>query len=247
MSKSTVYFISGANRGLGFGLVTQLVKRTDAIVFAGVRNPDSADKLQALASAYPGKVHIVKLLAADRANNVAAADEIRKVAGHLDVVIANAGIADCYDPGLTVPAAEMTRHFEVNVNGPLVLFQATYDILKAGKDPKFVAISTAAGSITAGSQYPGGLYTYGTSKAALSWVLRKLHYDFEDVAIFPISPGAIDTAMGALAIEKEPWLKAIQMNSAEESARLVLKQIDEATREKSSGKFLDISGETHPW
>ena len=67
------------------------------------------------------------------------------------------------------------------MNGPLVLFQATNELLKASKNPKFVGISSPAGSITAGSQFPGGLYTYGSSKAALSWVLRKLHHDFENI------------------------------------------------------------------
>ena len=54
--------------------------------------------------------------------------------------------------------------------------------------------------------------------------------------------------MGALAIEKEPWLKAIPMSSAEEASRGVLKQIDEATREKGSGQFLNFDGQTvFPW
>ncbi|KAI4522624.1 NAD(P)-binding protein [Schizophyllum commune Loenen D] len=248
MSTPTVYLVSGANRGLGLGLVKVLLERPDAIVFAGARNPDSAKELKDLAAANPSKLHIVKLVSSDKANNDSAAEEIRKVADHIDVVIANAAIGDCYEGGLTVPAEEMARHFDINVNGPLVLFQATYELLKASKNPKFVGISTPAGSITAGSQFPGGLYTYGSSKAALSWVLRKLHHDFENIVTFPISPGAVDTDMGALAVEKEPWLKAIPMSSAEEASRGVLKQIDEATREKGSGQFLNFDGQTvFPW
>ncbi|TRM64015.1 hypothetical protein BD626DRAFT_557306 [Schizophyllum amplum] len=234
MSSSTVYLISGANRGLGLGLVTALVKRPDTVVFAGARSPEKATELKALAAANPGKLHIVKL--------------ITKVAGHLDVVIANAGIADCYAGALTLPKEELTRHFEINVNGPLVLFQATHDLLQASKAPKFVAISTPVGSITAGSQFPGGLYTYGTTKAALHWVVRKLHKDFEDFVIFPISPGAVDTDMAATAVKNEPWMASMPTNSVEASAAGVLKQVDAATRETASGQFLDFSGETvWPW
>ena len=74
------------------------------------------------------------------------------------------------------------------MNGPLVLFQATNELLKASKNPKFVGISSPAGSITAGSQFPGGLYTYGSSKAALSWVLRKLHHDFPELSEYRAFP-----------------------------------------------------------
>ncbi|TRM64005.1 hypothetical protein BD626DRAFT_568608 [Schizophyllum amplum] len=248
MSSSTVYLVSGANRGLGLGLVTALVKRPDTIVFAGARSPEKATELKALADANSGKLHIVKLVSADKASNDAAAAEITKVAGHLDVVIANAAVADCYAGALTLPKEELTRHFEINVNGPLVLFQATHDLLKASKAPKFVAISSPVGSITAGSQFPGGLYTYGTTKAALHWVVRKLHKDFEDFVIFPISPGAVDTEMAATAVKNEPWMGSMPTNSVEVSAAGVLKQIDAATREKASGQFLDFSGETvWPW
>jgi NADP-dependent 3-hydroxy acid dehydrogenase YdfG len=61
------------------------------VVFAGARQPDAASDLHALAKEYPGKLHIVKLTSADEADNRAAIDEIKKIAGRLDVVVANAG------------------------------------------------------------------------------------------------------------------------------------------------------------
>ena len=98
----------------GLGLVKVLLERPDAIVFAGARDPDSAKELKDLAAANPNKLHIVKLVSSDKANNVAAAEAIRKVADHIDVVIANAAVGDCFEGGLTVPAEEMTRHFDVS-------------------------------------------------------------------------------------------------------------------------------------
>lgn len=109
----TVYLVSGANRGigksfysptgqrtqadertcgpLGLGFVTALAQREDAIVFAGVRNPDAAEALRALAARHPGRVHVVRVTACDEAGNRAAVAEVRSKAGRLDVVIANAG------------------------------------------------------------------------------------------------------------------------------------------------------------
>ena len=70
---------------------------------------------------------------------------------------------------------------QINVNGPLLLFQATHDLLEKSSDPKFVAISSVVGSIAAGgTNFEGGFYAYGASKAALNWVVRKLHHDFEN-------------------------------------------------------------------
>ena len=128
----TVYLVSGANRGIGMqsaasaaegahanalpglAIVTLLASRADAVVFAGARNPDGADKLHALAKAHPGRVHIVKLVSADRANNDAAVEEIKRTVGRLNVVIANAGISDCFKDALAISPEEMTRHFEAS-------------------------------------------------------------------------------------------------------------------------------------
>jgi NADP-dependent 3-hydroxy acid dehydrogenase YdfG len=70
-----------------------LAHRDNAIVFAGARNPAAATDLQALVKEFPGKVHVVKLTSCDKEENVAAVEEIRAIAGRLDVVIANAGAA----------------------------------------------------------------------------------------------------------------------------------------------------------
>lgn len=86
-----IHPVSGANRGLGFGFVEALAKRTGTIVFAGTRDPSNAATLQELATKNPNIVHIVKLTSGEIEDNKAAAAEIEKIAGRLDVVIANAG------------------------------------------------------------------------------------------------------------------------------------------------------------
>ncbi|KAL1709839.1 hypothetical protein EV121DRAFT_286241 [Schizophyllum commune] len=242
MSQPTVYLVSGANRGIGLALVATLAARPDTVVFAGARNPSSATELAKLASAHPGKVHVVALASADKATNTAAAETIRKTTGKLDVVIANAAIGDENEDALTIEKETMTKHFDVNVNGPLVLFQATYPLLKESKAPKFVTVSSPVGSITAGSQWPGRSYAYGSSKAALNWVTRKIHHDFENLVAFPISPGFVETDMSNAAVEKDPWLKTLPRLTPKESVDGMLKEIDQATRETHGGQFVDYTG-----
>lgn len=59
------------------------------MVFAGARVP-TAQSLKDLSAKHPN-VHAVKLTSGDEANNAAAIAEIQRIAGHLDVIIANAG------------------------------------------------------------------------------------------------------------------------------------------------------------
>ncbi|KAL1666178.1 hypothetical protein EV121DRAFT_202922 [Schizophyllum commune] len=246
MSTPTVYLVSGANRGIGLALVTTLAARPDTIVFAGARQPSSATELQKLATAHPGKVHVVSLVSADKEINLAAVKTIREKAGHLDVVIANAAVGDAHDGALDVKKEDMIRHFDINVNGPLLLFQATYQLLKESKAPKFVALTSPMGSIHTGASWPGGLYNYGASKAAMNWVVRKLHHDFQDIVAFPISPGFVESDMSQEVLEYEPWMASIPRIKQKESVNGILAQVEKATRETHGGKFIDYTG-TREW
>ena len=98
---------------IGLELVTQLATRPDAIVFAGARDPARATNLQALAKSHPDRFHVVKLTSADKEDNIAAVEEVKRVAGRLHVVIANAGIGNTLGMALETSPADMVRHFEV--------------------------------------------------------------------------------------------------------------------------------------
>ncbi len=89
-TRPKTYLITGANRGLGFGFVTALLKRDNVIVYAGARDPTRSTKLQHLEKIHPN-LHILKVSSADRDDNIKAASEVEKISGYLDVLIANAG------------------------------------------------------------------------------------------------------------------------------------------------------------
>ena len=83
-ASTTVYVVSGASRGLGYG-VEQLAARADAVLYAGARDPAKADKLQQLAKQH-SNVHVVLLRADAEADHKAVAAQVEKEAGHADVV-----------------------------------------------------------------------------------------------------------------------------------------------------------------
>jgi NAD(P)-dependent dehydrogenase (short-subunit alcohol dehydrogenase family) len=266
--------------------VRRLLSRENVVTFAGARHPAEAAALQALAEQHPGKLHIVKLTSASEAENKAAVEQIKQIAGRLDVVIANAGRVVCVlhshirqlvftfvhsgiskDPalGLSVPLATMQEHFEVNTLGPLALFQATYPLLKESTaTPKFIPISSALGSLAIGAAYPTHNLAYGTSKAALNYVARKLRVENDglgtylpigqtmfrspkSVVCFPLCPGPVSTDMAAYVLEHDEGAKLVQveMLAPDQVATMLLKRIDEGTRE--TDEFARHNGTTWPW
>ena len=165
---------------------------------------------------------------------------------HLDVVIANAGIANQWGTGITTSAEDLETHFKINAVGPLILFQAVLPFLEKSTDtPKFVPISTGIASITDMDQFPVPSTAYGTSKAALNYLTRKLHFEHPNVVVYPINPGWVQTDMGS------PTAKAFSMEDAPttlvDCIAGVTKNIDSATRESQSGKFAAFDGTLNGW
>ena len=81
--------VSGANRGLGYGLVEKLITKRNVVIFAGVRDLAAATALNELAADHKN-LHVMKLTSAGKADNVAAAELVEKLVGKVDVLMANA-------------------------------------------------------------------------------------------------------------------------------------------------------------
>lgn len=78
----------------------------------------------------------------------------------------------------------MRNDFEVNAIGPMILFNAFSSLLQAAPSPKFIAISTAAACITEPIPFP--VNSYGASKAALNFLVKKTDVESPDITVFPI-------------------------------------------------------------
>lgn len=92
---------------------------------------------------------------------------------HIDVVIANAGGYPPVVPLDSVERKDLMSCFEVNAAAPLLLFQTFKPLLQKASAPKWIVISTSAGSIgyigVIGAHI---LPAYGASKAALNWLTQ---------------------------------------------------------------------------
>jgi NAD(P)-dependent dehydrogenase (short-subunit alcohol dehydrogenase family) len=146
---ATTVLITGANRGIGKGLVTAYLARPGHTVIAAVRNPSSAEPLARLSVAQGSRLVVVKL---DATIETDAADAVGQLSaqhaiGHVDIVIANAGVVYTWPSVADVKIDDMMASLAPNVFGAIWLYQATRHLLNNAGSPKWVTIGSTAGSI----------------------------------------------------------------------------------------------------
>jgi len=249
------YLVSGANRGIGLGIVRHLSERPDTIVFAGARHPDGATELKELVDLKPSVVHIVKLTSGNAEDNAAAVEMIKQVAGRLDVVVANAGISKSYTTGVfDTPISDLREHWEVNTGGPHILFQQTLPLLRASprdisNPPKFIVISSAAASLGLAEQFDATT-AYRSSKAAVNFLTRAMHFEHEKdgLVAFSLTPGPAATDLFHEVVRRVGGnLAKFTPISVDTSVAGILKVIHGATRSTHGGKFINYEGKEIEW
>jgi len=251
MSKQMVYFVTGTTQGIGFEFVRQLSDRPGAIVFATSRDPEgSAAKFKPLID--KGNVHLVKITKQPEANEEAlkAAELVKKVAGKVDVVIANAGIIG-HETAIPDSSISSYQHFlDVNLLNNISIYQALRPLMlesiRLGSDspPKFMAISTQYGSLAMVESLPGQSSAYAISKAALNMFIRHVAYEGkkDGIVAFPIHPGVVATET------VKPLAERIGLGTIEprESIEGMMKIVDQVTLEDEV-KLWRYDGVVLPW
>lgn len=186
--------------GIGKVLLSKYLLRPKHTIVAGVRDPANASSqaLQELAHGTDSEVITVKIDSTSESDATTAVETL--VSKHniskLDLVIANAGVSKYFGKATVTPASEMVDHFSINTVAPLLLFQATASLLAAAPSPKFVLLSSGAGSLGLVESLPVENTAYGASKAAANFVTRRIHYENPKLIAFPINPGWLQTDVG---------------------------------------------------
>ncbi|GAA5883214.1 hypothetical protein JCM3774_001934 [Rhodotorula dairenensis] len=271
MSSPTVYFVTGANRGIGYGLVEALADRDNVLIFAGARDPTKADKLNALAERQTGgKVVVVKLDVTSEEDAKNSAETVKQISSKVDVLIANAGIAIGNGAVHELNLDDLKTVIDVNVGGPLRIYKALYPLLLASANPRVIGVSSTLGSVAFNSDpaqvgpYRGG--SYSVSKAALNMLLARIqadhalesnddHRNDDDdektkqdrrgkVTAFAVCPGHVQTDMG------NEGARQFGMDAApvklEDSVRGLLTFIDDETGQYA-GRFMSYDGVERQW
>jgi NAD(P)-dependent dehydrogenase (short-subunit alcohol dehydrogenase family) len=177
--------VTGASRGLGLALATELARRGRRLVI-DARGKDELEAARAgLAAltevaAVPGDVGA----AAHRRALVAAAGP------EIELVVNNAsGLGPSPLPPLErYPLAELEQLYRVNVLAPLGLFQLARPLLAE----RAVILNITSDAAVEAYEGWGG---YGSSKAALEQLTRVLGAEHPELRVYAVDPGDMRTRM----------------------------------------------------
>lgn len=147
----TIVLITGANRGIGKGILELYLKKPNHTVIAANRDPShpTSQDLVHLPKADGTVLIIVKIDYLSASDQAAAATELSaRGINHIDILVANAGLALSWPKIIDVDIEEIQKHVDVNVNGFIRLYQAFQPFLREAKDPKWVTIGSGGGYLT---------------------------------------------------------------------------------------------------
>lgn len=185
--KNKTAIVTGAGQGIGFELCRRLAAAGASVVLNDADAALSQRAAAAINARYPAQVQAVAGDCSDPAvigQLVATAVEQY---GHLDIVIANAGIT-LFGDFLDYTPEAFYQVLQVNLGGSFFLAQAAARTMKArGKGGSILFMSSVTGHLA-----HKGLVAYGMTKAALEMLARNLVIELSPYQINcnSIAPGA---------------------------------------------------------
>jgi NAD(P)-dependent dehydrogenase (short-subunit alcohol dehydrogenase family) len=248
--------ITGANSGIGLEFAKEYAEKGWTVI-ATHRRSSPPRSLTDLVGKYKDKVRIETLDVTDPNQAKALATKLAGVP--IDVLINNAGVyndrskCDAEDEGChgdwSVESFGKLKYslldtiMAVNIKGPLVVSEAFYKNLLAGKQKKLVAISSSNGTITGELPQPRpGAIFYRMSKSALNREMQIVAAETrkDGVTVVMLNPGPVLTEHQAYLHDFKGMLKTSF------TVENMIGTIDKVTLEES-GQFLRYDGVPEKW
>jgi NAD(P)-dependent dehydrogenase (short-subunit alcohol dehydrogenase family) len=181
----SVWFITGASRGLGFELAASALAHGDQVIATG-RDPHAIDR------ALPGgseSVLTVTLDVTDQEQAAAAVAAGTRRFGRIDVLVNNAGYG-LFGGVEEISDAEARALFDTNVFGLLNVTRAALPTLRSQRAGRIINIGSSAGFAAS-----AGRGLYGAAKAAVEAISEALRAELAPLGIHVtvVEPGSFRT------------------------------------------------------
>lgn len=224
----TTILITGAGRGIGFELARQSIDKGWNVI-GSVRTVEAQRELAQ-------RLPQMAVLNFDVTDHKAVEKVANAFHSPIDILVNNAGVIGA------MPQSTLEMDFDgfaetlaINTLAPLKVTQVFLPLLKQGRNPRLVNISSKMGRMEFSAS---DRIAYRASKAALNKVTQGLATDLKEEGITCIAmhPGWVQSDMGGAQADITPA----------ESAAGILKVISSISLE-DTGKFIDWDGTPRSW
>ncbi|MBN9798728.1 oxidoreductase [Pseudonocardia sp. UM4_GMWB1] len=180
-----VALVTGGGAGLGHAIAARFAAEGAHVFITGRRK----DVLDDAAASIAGKVTVVPADSTSAADLADLAETIRREAGRLDALVANAGMIERADLG-EVTEDHFDRTFDINARGTMFTVQTMVPLMPVGGSIVLV------GSIQSTKGLPGST-TYSAAKAAVRSYARVWAAEFggRGLRVNVLTPGPFDTSI----------------------------------------------------
>ncbi|HVT36161.1 MAG TPA: SDR family oxidoreductase, partial [Nevskiaceae bacterium] len=198
-----IALVTGATRGIGYETVRQLARAGVHVLLAGRKRQQAVDA--ALTLQKEGlAVEAIALDVTDAASISAAAQEVQRKHGRLNILVNNAGIlVDTFGKKPSEQTLDTWRKtFDTNLFGLIAVTQAFLPLLHQSAAGRIVNVSSILGSLALHSDPKSPIYdfkvpAYNVSKSAVNAWTVQLAYELRGtpVRVNTIHPGYVKTDM----------------------------------------------------
>ncbi|MER6206069.1 MULTISPECIES: SDR family oxidoreductase [unclassified Streptomyces] len=189
-----VAVITGASRGIGYGVAEALLARGDRVCITGRSEEALKEAVETLGAdrviGVAGKAH-------DEAHQAVVVERTMEAFGRVDFLVNNAGTNPVFGPIADLDLNVARKVFETNVISALGFAQKTWHAWQKDNGGAIVNIASLAG--ISASPFIGA---YGVSKAAMVNLTLQLAHEFAPgVRVNSIAPAVVKTKFAAALYE----------------------------------------------
>jgi 3-oxoacyl-[acyl-carrier protein] reductase len=182
-----VALVTGASKGIGAAIATQLGAEGAAVVVNYSSSKDGADRVVKKITESGGKAVAVQANVAKAADINQLMAETKKVFGKLDILVNNAGI---YEKGAVgeITEEQYRRIFDLNVLGLILTTQEALKLM--GEGSSIINISSVVSTLSP----PGGA-VYNATKSAVDGITRTFAKELgpKKIRVNSVNPGLVET------------------------------------------------------
>lgn len=194
MTRSPVALVTGAGSGIGKAVARRLAREGVVVGVLGRSREDLRNAIEEI-EAEGGRGVLLEADISDEDQMRLAVERLVGREGHIDIVVANAGINGVWAPIDDLKPHEWDETIAVNLRGTYLTLHLTVPHLKANGGGAIVVVSSINGTHTFTSP---GATAYAATKAAQVAMVKQLALELGKyhIRINAVCPGAIATSIG---------------------------------------------------